>query len=154
MSQMILKSKATPVRKKNNRVLLAVPESDCHVVACKLLELFMKQAGFEVLNLGATTSSREIVDTSAEFKPAAVFISCQNGHAFEDLKTLREELNAKQIETPIFIGGKIAVGAEASLTSAKESFKKIGIRVLDTFEQAASIAKQISARPTVTELAL
>lgn len=119
------------------RVLLAVPESDCHVVACKLLQLYLEHLGYEVRNLGVTTPSAEIAAEAEKCQPIAILLSSQNGHALMDLQTLREELKQRGIDVPVYLGGNLTVGCHDSPEIVRRKFTDIGIEVLGSFEDAA-----------------
>lgn len=128
-----------------HRVLLAVPESDCHVVACKLLQLYLERAGYEVHNLGATTPSVDIADAAERCHPIAILLSSQNGHALMDLQNLRAELKKRRIAVPVYLGGNLTVGGRTSSEIVRRAFQGIGIEVLDSFEDAA---QRLAALPS------
>lgn len=117
------------------RVLLAVPESDCHVVACKLLQLYLEHSGYEVLNLGVTTPSAEIAAAAEQYAPIAILLSSQNGHALIDLQTLGGELKRRGITAPVYLGGNLTVGCQDSPEAVRRKFKEIGIEVVASFEE-------------------
>lgn len=120
----------------NNRVLLAVPESDCHIVACKLLQLYLEYLGYEVHNLGVTTANAEIAAAAESYRPLAIFLSSQNGHALTDLRTLRGELGARGISVPVYLGGNLAVGRQEPPETVRRKYEEIGIEVLSSFGEA------------------
>src|SRR5579884_2469889 len=100
------------------QVILAAPRSDAHVVALKLLELALEERGYDVLNLGVCRPAGEIAEAAAEAAsrgPAAVLLSCQNGHALTDLADLHPRLEALGVAgaVRVYAGGRLAVGAEA-----------------------------------------
>jgi methylmalonyl-CoA mutase cobalamin-binding subunit len=118
------------------RVLLAVPESDCHVVVNRLLEFHLRQLGFEVRNLGVCTPSSDIATAVWADRPTAVVLSSQNGHALKDLTPLPADLAARGVrDVPVFIGGKLGVGQAADPLPVRRAFAALGITVVDTFEQ-------------------
>ncbi|MDI3289009.1 cobalamin-dependent protein [Polyangium sp. 15x6] len=124
-------------------VLLAVPESDCHVVACKLLELYLKKHGYRVMNLGVTTPSSEIADAVARLRPIAVFISGQNGHALSDLSGLKDELAIRACSVPLFIGGKVTLGPVSDADEVQARFAEIGFTVLQSFNDAREALRKL-----------
>jgi methylaspartate mutase S subunit len=136
-----------------NRVLLAVPESDCHVVACKLLQLYLEHLGYEVHNLGVTTPSAEIAAAAKKYQPLAIFLSSQNGHALADLRTLRGELRARGVTVPVYLGGNLTVGCQEPPEIIRRKFEEIGIEVLASFEDALLKLAVLSAKGTYHEVA-
>src|ERR1700677_1700964 len=93
------------------KVLIAAPESDCHVVAIKLLEIYMIGNGIDVVNLGVNTPVDELIRAIADHRPAAVLISSQNGHAYSDLKSLSSNMKAHSFNMPVFIGGTLGINS-------------------------------------------
>jgi methylaspartate mutase sigma subunit len=125
----------------NRRVIVATPESDCHVVALTLLEYFLSEHGYEVHNLGVCTPSLEIAQAAADLGARAVILSAQNGHAWKDLGGLSGQMTALGItDTPsVFIGGNLSVGANKDPLATRQVFASIGITVLDSFEDVLEV---------------
>lgn len=125
----------TPLARRG-RILLAVPESDCHVVGNKLLEFFLIQNGYEVHNLGACTPAQEIAAAARELQPDAIVISSHNGHAFEDLMPLSEAMHAMGVPgVPVYLGGKLLVGADKRFDGLPRQFSAIGVQVVASIEE-------------------
>lgn len=117
------------------KLLLAVPESDAHVVGNKLLEFFLRQQGYLVRNLGVCSPAQEIAEAARDWQPDAILLSSQNGHAFEDLAPLQAMLHAMGVhEVPIYLGGNLSVGADKHLADVTHHFLTIGVQVVDTME--------------------
>lgn len=132
---------AGPPPGRPSRVLLAVPESDAHVVANTLLEYFLKQRGCPVLNLGACTPAADIAAAARDFAPDAILISSHNGHAFDDLRALPEAMAAAGAgHVPVYLGGNLSVGADKQLTDTTR-FRALGIRVVTSFEAIDEILR-------------
>ena len=116
------------------RVLLAVPESDSHVVVNKLLEFHFRQHGYDVYNLGVCTPVRDIAAAARDFLPEAIVLSAQNGHAYDDLTALPAALRAVGItEIPVYLGGNLTVGAEKQIEDITQCFRALGIQVVESF---------------------
>lgn len=97
-----------------NEIIIAMTESDAHVVANKLLEVHLQEQGYKIINLGACTPLREVAETAGANAPQAIVLGSQNGHALEDisgLMSLKQEFN---INCPVILGGNLSVGAEKS----------------------------------------
>jgi methylaspartate mutase sigma subunit len=133
-------------------VLLAVPESDCHVVACKLLELYLRNHGYPVINLGVATPNAEIAESVARFSPVAVFICAQNGHALRDLSGLQDELRKRLCTVPLFIGGKLTIGPEIEQEDVRASFSEIGFEVLRDFDEADKVLRRLVQQMPIAQL--
>lgn len=117
-------------------VVIAVPESDCHVVALTLLDWYLTRAGYCVINLGVTTTNQEIAQAVRTHTPVAVLISAQNGHAEFDLQNLHSLLRAQATELPILIGGRMSICGDDNTAALSVRFAKLGITVVDSFESA------------------
>lgn len=135
------------VRRPAARVVLAVPESDAHVVANRLLEYFLKQRGHTVLNLGACTPAAEIAAAARDFAADAIIISSQNGHALDDLGSLPAEMVAVGVAgVPVYLGGNLNVGAEKRLDDVAARFRPLGIRIAGSFDDVDELLRLPAAR--------
>lgn len=94
-------------------IILGVTESDAHVVANQLIAHYLRDNGYEVLNLGACTSVEEFADACTQHpRVLAVVIGTANGHAFEDLRALRKAKDQLAIPCPVILGGNLWVGLD------------------------------------------
>jgi methylaspartate mutase sigma subunit len=119
---------------RHKTVVIAVPESDCHVVALNLLAWYLTQLAYHVIDLGVTTPSSEIVHAVSTYNPIAVCISAQNGHAEIDLADLAPQLRSAGIEIPIFIGGRLGLPSREGDALIAARFARQGMTVLSTFD--------------------
>ncbi|GAA3000903.1 cobalamin-dependent protein [Actinokineospora diospyrosa] len=108
-------------------VLLGVAASDAHAVANRLIAMHLRQAGFEVVNLGTCTPLPEFA-AALRLHPGAeaVLIGSLNGHAHADLREL-PDLRAKgELRRPVIVGGNLAVG-QASAAEAERRLLDLGV---------------------------
>jgi len=93
------------------KVVTGVVGNDIHVVANRLIDISLKERGFEVFNLGVNTYLEEFLDAVVETNADILLISSLNGEAegwCRDLLFLKEQYD---MENVIFvIGGNLAVG--------------------------------------------
>jgi len=93
------------------RVVTGVVGNDIHVVANRLIEISLKERGFEVFNLGVNTYLEEFIDAVIETDADLLLISSLNGEAegwSRDLLFLKSRYD---LEGVIFaIGGNLSVG--------------------------------------------
>ncbi|MBL4940069.1 MAG: cobalamin-dependent protein [Colwellia sp.] len=111
------------------QVVLAMTESDAHVVGNKLLEVFLDESGFRVNNRGACTPLREVFIEAAKEPTLAIVLCSQNGHAREDiegLKALKAEYN---VNCPIVLGGNLSVGS-TKVDNLHEQFRSAGVDLI------------------------
>lgn len=97
---------------KPPKVILCVAASDTHVVGNHMIAMFLRDNGFEVVNLGAATPIDEIMEAYQRHRDAlAIVISSLNGHAVDDLAGLAIAKRDYQVRCPVYLGGNLSVGS-------------------------------------------
>ena len=76
---------------RNNRVVLGVIGADVHAVGNKILEMVLKEAGFQVINLGVMVSQEEFINAAVESDAGSIWVSSLYGHGEIDCRGLREK---------------------------------------------------------------
>lgn len=108
------------------RVVTGVVGNDIHVVANRLIEISLKERGFEVFNLGVNTYLEEFIDAVIETDANVLLISSLNGEAegwSRDLLFLKSRFD---LEGVLFaIGGNLSVG-EAKSEEIVPKYKAYG----------------------------
>ena len=137
------------------RVVTGVVGNDIHVVANRLIEISLKERGFEVFNLGVNTYLEEFIDAVIETDADLLLISSLNGEAegwSRDLLFLKSRFDLAGV---IFaIGGNLSVG-EATQEELVPKYKAYGFDLvfhqidlnegLDTIEEALAQNKKVGA---------
>ncbi len=93
------------------RVVTGVVGNDIHVVANRLIEISLKERGFEVFNLGVNTYLEEFIDAVIETDADVLLISSLNGEAegwCRDLLFYKQKFDFKGVT--FVIGGNLGVG--------------------------------------------
>lgn len=85
------------------RLLLA--SSDVHEHAIIVLQELLRQAGAEVLNLGAEQNPSDVAQAAQERDVEAVLVSTHNGMALEYAQRLQAELEQRGLRLPVLMGG-------------------------------------------------
>ena len=93
-------------------LVLGVIGSDVHAVGNKILEISLKEAGFNVVNLGVLVSQKEFVEAAVETSADAIMVSSLYGHGEIDVRGLREALIEAGIGDILNIGGYLVVGSQ------------------------------------------
>ncbi|ERG89579.1 MAG: methylaspartate mutase, S subunit [halophilic archaeon J07HX5] len=106
-------------------VVVGTIGSDAHVVGITLLEHALREAGFEVRNLGAQTPKKAFAEAAAEIDASAVLVSSLYGHAEQDCAGLHEELAARDVAPTTYIGGNLAVG-QSEFEEVRRRFREMG----------------------------
>lgn len=109
----------------NPSVVVGTIGSDAHVVGITLLEHALREAGFEVRNLGAQTPKEAFAEAAAETDASAVLVSSLYGHAEQDCAGLHEALAAKDVAPTTYIGGNLAVG-QSEFEEVRRRFREMG----------------------------
>ena len=108
------------------RVVTGVVGNDIHVVANRLIEISLKERGFEVFNLGVNTYLEEFIDAVIETDADVLLISSLNGEAegwSRDLLFLKSRFD---LDGVLFaIGGNLSVG-EATSEEIVPKYKAYG----------------------------
>ncbi len=118
-----------------NEVVIAMTESDAHVVANKLLEIYLTEQGYNVVNLGACAPLDEVIESAAETQPVSIILGSQNGHALEDISELNMLKKKHGVYCPVVMGGNLSVGAKKS-DDLHSNLRKLGVDyVCNSFEE-------------------
>lgn len=113
------------MRGTRGSVVLGTVGSDAHVVGITLLEHALREAGFDVHNLGAQTPQADFVDAAEETEADAVLVSSLYGHAEQDCDGLHERLRAADLDPVTYIGGNLAVG-QTDFETVRKRFRRLG----------------------------
>jgi methylaspartate mutase sigma subunit len=134
-------------------VIIAVTESDVHVVGNRLLEMALLKEGFRVINLGVCTSTQDLVEAyRSNDNIIAIAIGSINGHAGQDLSGFGQLRRDYQISCKIFFGGYMEVGRRARMEDFSEDRLEVfGIdEILDDIPQL--VTRLIRLRQEKSEL--
>jgi methylaspartate mutase sigma subunit len=107
-------------------VVLGGIGDDIHVVALKILERTLTDAGATVHQLGVMTPPAEFQRTADDVSADAIWISSSNGHAEHWCVQLAEALEQSgNRKVLLYIGGNLAVGAR-EWPDVEQRFRGIG----------------------------
>ena len=108
------------------RVVTGVVGNDIHVVANRLIEISLKERGFEVFNLGVNTYLEEFIDAVIETDADLLLISSLNGEAEGWSRELMFHKSRFDLDGVLFaIGGNLSVG-EATQEEIVPKYKAYG----------------------------
>ena len=110
----------------NNHVILGVIGADVHAVGNKILEIVLREAGFQVINLGVMVSQDEFINAAVESAAGAIWISSLYGHGEIDCRGLREKCREAGIGgIKLYVGGNLVVG-KRTFKEVEQLFKEMG----------------------------
>jgi methylaspartate mutase sigma subunit len=125
-------------------VILGVTASDSHAVANHLISYRLRMQGFEVLNLGPCTTVEEFIEAYRSRPDAiAVVIGSLNGHAYEDLKELRDPRRRAALACPVILGGNLSVGSQKSEASLRRLYRLGVDHILEDSEALVPLLEQL-----------
>jgi methylaspartate mutase S subunit len=99
---------------------------DAHVIGTKVLSRALRDAGFNVVELGMQVSPEEFISVAQETNADAILMSSLYGMAEIDLKGFNEKrMEAGLGDVILYIGGNLLVG-RYDPAEAEQKFKKLG----------------------------
>ena len=102
-------------------IVIGVIGADVHAVGNKIIDLTLKQKGFNVVNLGVMVSQEEFIEAAVETQADAIIVSSLYGHGEIDCMGFREKCDEAGLKgLPLFVGGNLVVG--------KQDFKDVEAR--------------------------
>ena len=112
--------------KKQPTVITGTVGVDAHVIGTKILSRALKDAGFNVVELGIQVPPEEFIEVARETKADAILMSSLYGMAELDLRGFKEKCKEAGLEDLIlYIGGVLGVGRQ-DFKEVEKTFKKLG----------------------------
>lgn len=100
----------------HQKVILSSISSDSHVWNLIYLQLLLEELNFEVINLGPSVATQDLVKACHRHKPEHLVISSVNGHGYikgiEIIRAVRQMNLLKNMK--VVIGGKLSVNGMIS----------------------------------------
>ena len=98
---------------KQPTVITGTVGMDAHVIGTKILSRALKDAGFNVVELGMQVSPEEFIEVAQEKKADAILMSSLYGMAELDLRGFKDKCKKAGLEDlMLFIGGVLGVGRQ------------------------------------------
>ena len=111
---------------KQPTVITGTLGMDAHVIGTKVLSRTLRDAGFNVVELGIQVSAEEFIKVAQETNADAILMSSLYGMAELDLEGFKEKYMEAGLEDVVFyIGGALKVGRH-DFKEDVEKFKKLG----------------------------
>jgi 5-methyltetrahydrofolate--homocysteine methyltransferase len=142
-----------------SKVLLATVKGDVHDIGKNLVEIILKNNGYNVVNLGIKVSPDDLVRACREHQPAAIGLSGLLVKSAQQMITTADDLRAAGIRVPLLVGGatlseafarqKIAPRYDAGVYYAKDAMS--GLRILNELAGGGSARSAPPGTGTRTE---
>lgn len=146
-------SEALPA--KSRRAVITTVPSDAHMWNLVFLELLLREQGYEVTNLGATTPIELVVETCLALRPDVLVVSSVNGHGHIGggrlIKAIRE--HPELDDMPAVIGGKLGTLGVCNSTFAEPLAQAGYSAVFIEADGIAPFTRFLEASPRQRELA-
>jgi methylaspartate mutase S subunit len=112
--------------KKQATVITGTVGMDAHVIGTKILSRALRDAGFNVVELGMQVPPEEFIEVAKETKADAILMTSLYGMAELDLRGFKEKCQKAGLKDLIlYIGGVLSVGRQ-DFKEVEQKFKKLG----------------------------
>jgi len=110
----------------NPTVITGTVGKDAHVIGTKILSRALREAGFNVVELGILTPPGEFINAALETGADAILMSSLYGMGENDVQGFKGKcIEAGLNEVLLYIGGNLSVGKH-DFKETEETFKKLG----------------------------
>lgn len=111
---------------EKKRVVIGVIGADCHAVGNKIIEFSLKEAGFDVENVGVLSPQEDFINAAIETNADAIVVSSLYGHGEIDCRGMREKADEAGLKgIKMLVGGNIVVGKQ-DFNEVEKRFKAMG----------------------------
>ena len=137
---------------KRGKVVLATVKGDVHDIGKNLVEIILKNNGFDVVNLGIKVPPEELIKAFLAHKPDAIGLSGLLVKSAQQMITTASDLKDAGIDVPLLVGGaalsakfteqKIAPSYHGAVCYAKDAMT--GLRLMNELMDPATRARVAS----------
>ena len=107
-------------------VITGTVGKDAHVIGTKILSRALRDAGFNVVELGILTPPNEFIQAAQDNKADAILMSSLYGMGENDVEGFKGKcIEAGLRDVLLYIGGNLGVG-RSDFKEVEETFKKLG----------------------------
>jgi len=137
---------------KRGKVVLATVKGDVHDIGKNLVEIILKNNGFDVVNLGIKVPPEELIKAFQAHRPDAIGLSGLLVKSAQQMITTASDLKDAGIDVPLLVGGaalsakfteqKIAPSYQSAVCYAKDAMT--GLRLMNELMDPATRARVLS----------
>jgi len=138
---------------KRGRVVLATVKGDVHDIGKNLVEIILKNNGYDVVNLGIKVPPEDLIKAYQQHKPDAIGLSGLLVKSAQQMVITANDLRDAGIEIPLLVGGA-ALSAKFTQTKIAPSYGKAvcyakdamtGLRLMNELMDPATRETVVSA---------
>jgi 5-methyltetrahydrofolate--homocysteine methyltransferase len=142
---------------KRGKVVLATVKGDVHDIGKNLVEIILKNNGYEVVNLGIKVPPEELIKAYAEHKPDAIGLSGLLVKSAQQMVVTASDLKDAGVRIPLLVGGaalsakfteqKIAPSYGEAVCYAKDAMSGLRLmnELMDPSKRATVLEKHTSS---------
>ena len=113
----------------NPTVITGTVGKDAHVIGTKILSRALREAGFNVVELGILTPPEDFINAAIETGADAILMSSLYGMGEQDVQGFKGKcIEAGLNDVLLYIGGNLSVGRH-DFREVEEIFKKLGMAI-------------------------
>jgi methylaspartate mutase sigma subunit len=117
---------------EKKKLLTGVIGYDIHYGGSVILQLALRQAGFEVISLGTQVTQKEFIEAAIETNCDAILVGSMYGMAEIDCQGFGAACQEAGVKAPLYIGGNLGVGRdqldENARPETEAKFKAMGFK--------------------------
>jgi 5-methyltetrahydrofolate--homocysteine methyltransferase len=142
------------------RIVLATVKGDVHDIGKNLVEIILKNNGYDVVNLGIKVPPEDLIKAYREHKPDAIGLSGLLVKSAQQMVVTASDLKDAGVEIPLLVGGaalseKYTMGKIAPTYSAPTFYAKdamTGLRIMNEIMDPA-LREEMLSNATISEFA-
>ncbi len=125
--------------RKSGRVILCTVKGDVHDIGKNIVGLFLKNQGYEVVDLGKNVAKDTIVEKAKELNPDIIGLSALMTTTIVQMPKIIEALQNQNINTKVVVGGAVVTKKYAKQINA-DGYAKDGVSAVKLIDE---ITKEI-----------
>ena len=92
-------------RRREHRIMLATPEGELHVVALRMIGNLLRDAGYDILMLGAGVPAADLAASAGRYEPDVICLSSTMPGGTDRIWITIDEVQLKRPEAGFVLGG-------------------------------------------------
>ncbi len=119
---------------KSGRVLLCTVKGDVHDIGKNIVGLFLKNQGYEVIDLGKNVEIETILEKTKELNPDAIGLSALMTTTVVQMPKVIEAFQKHNIKTKVVVGGAVVTKKYAKQINA-DGYAKDGVGAVKVMDE-------------------